>query len=516
MSTGEAELAGGAVPATGDPTAAAARAFELARAGAHSLRRLTVKDRVAHITLLKDVILRRREAIMDRLQEETAKSRSDALLSDIFGVLDCLVWFAEYAPKHLKDRKVRTPIALMGKTSWLWFEPLGTVLIIAPWNYPFYQAVVPIAAAFVTGNSVVYKPSEHSPLEGLIEELLAEAQFAPNWVRIAYGDGRMGAALIDQRPDKIMFTGSTATGRRVMEQAARYLIPLEMELGGKDPMIVFADVNIERAAAGAAWGGLTTCGQSCTSVERIYVQESIYEPFKAALLREVGKLTQAVDRDSGTDIGGMTTEAQVRIVAAQLEDAKAKGAAILTGQQWDGRSRLIPPIVVENLSADMLLMRSETFGPVLPLLRFKTEDEVICMANDCEFGLTASVWSKDLERAKRVSRRLAAGGVSINNVMATEANPGLPFGGIKQSGFGRYKGELGLHTFCNVKSVLVDKDSDKVEVNWYPYTAEKYRLFSELMDVLFSGGGMRNLPRILRAGMKLESYGKAVRRRGRQ
>lgn len=499
-----------------DETASpAVQAFARARGGAQSLRRLSVAERLKYITNLKRIVLARREEIVDRIQKDTGKSRSDALISEIFGVLDNLHYFEAHAGKALRDHKQPTPLALMGKKSLTFYEPLGTILVISPWNYPFYQAIVPIACAVVTGNSVVYKPSEWTPLEGLIEDLLAEAGFAPNWVQIVYGDGKVGSELVAQKPEKIFFTGSTRTGRRILAQAAEHLIPVELELGGKDPMIVFEDANLERAAAGAAWGALTTTGQSCTSVERLYVQESIYEPFKAALLREVRRMKQEIDSDGDADLGAMTTDFQVKIVAQQLAEAKAKGANILSGESWDGTSRLIPPIVIDNVTDEMAIGREETFGPVIPLFPFKTEDEVIRKANDSEYGLTASVWSKDLKRATRVSRALVCGGVSINNVMATEANPALPFGGMKNSGFGRYKGVHGLHAFCNVKSVLIDKDSAKIEANWYPYTREKYRLFTDLTVNLFSDGIVSFIKFAL-AGMKLEGYSKKASKEGRK
>jgi len=497
------------------PVHRASAIFARARAAAESLAGVPVHARLERLARLRKVVLERREAIVDRIQGDTGKSRGDALISEIFGVLDNLAWLESHAAKALHERKQQTPIALMGKTSWTWYEPLGTVLVISPWNYPFYQAIVPIACAFAAGNTVVYKPSEWTPLTGLVEDLLNAAGFDPNWVQVAYGDGAVGAALVEQGPDKIFFTGSTRTGKLILAQAATQLVPVELELGGKDPMIVFDDVDLRRAAAGAAWGALTTTGQSCTSVERLYVQDSIYGPFRQALVDEVARMVQQVDSDGDADVGAMTTDFQVKIVADHVDDARAKGATFLTGADWDGTSKLIPPMVIDGVRDDMLIATEETFGPTIPLIRFSTEEEVVQIANDSPYGLTASVWSKDLERARRVSRALRVGGVSINNVMATEANPGLPFGGVKQSGFGRYKGEHGLHAFCNIKSVLVDKDSAKIEANWFPYTAEKYRLFSAMMVNLFGDSPLR-LARFALAGLSLERYANRVAKRGRE
>lgn len=476
-----------------------------------TVRALSVKDRLDFIRRLRETILAKQEWIVDRIQEATGKSRTDALTSEIFGVLDHLLFLEKYAAKHLAQKKVPTPPVLMGKKSIVRFEPLGTVLVISPWNYPFYQAIVPITSAFVSGNTVAYKPSEYTPLEGVVETVLSDAGFNEGWVHVFYGAGEVGAKLIAQKPGKIFFTGSTATGKKIMAQASHDLIPVELELGGKDPMIVFADANLDRAVAGAAWGALTNTGQSCTSVEKIIVEDAIYDQFRDRLLKEVSRLKLGVDRDGGADIGLMTNDMQTKVVADHLADAEQRGAKVLTGAQWDRKSRAIPPLLFDGVTRDMKVYREETFGPVLPLLRFKTEAEAIELANDTEYGLSASVWSKDLARASRVADAIVTGNVSINNVMITEGNHALPFGGVKNSGFGRFKGEWGLASFSNVKAIMMESNSKKIEANWYPYTPEKYSRFSDLIRAVFGGGGILGFVKFAVAGLKLESYVAKIR-----
>lgn len=478
------------------------------------LRKLSPRQRVNYIANLRHLILARKETIIDRIQQETGKSRSDALISEIFGILDYLEFLEKEAPKALMDKKVKTPIALMGKKSRIYWEPMGTMLIISPWNYPFYQAIVPICTSFVCGNATIYKPSEFTPLKGVVEQLLLDAGFQSDWVQVVYGDGKVGSALIDQRPDKIFFTGSVETGKKIMKQAAEQIIPVELELGGKDASIVFEDANLQRAAAGVAWGALTNLGQSCTSIERVYVQASIYEQFKRELLTQVKRVKQEVDSNGDADVGVMTTLGQVKIIQDQIIDAKNKGAVFLTGNEWDGESKNIPPMIIENVDRCMQIVSEETFGPTIPLIKFQDEAHAVEMANDSKFGLTASLWTADKVRADRVARALDVGGVSVNNVMLTEGNPYLPFGGKKLSGIGRYKGIEGLHGFCNLKSVLIDSNSAKIEANWYPYTQKKYSIFARLTDNAFAHGIMAFI-RFAIYGLKLEGYSNKVGKTGR-
>lgn len=484
--------------------------FALARRAQADILTWEVKKRLEFVSRLKAIIIARQAYILDRIQTDAGKSRTDALTAEIFGTLDHLDYLEKNAVKVLADRKVPTPFALMGKKSKIYFEPVGTTLIISPWNYPFYQAIVPITLAFVVGNAVIYKPSSATPLKGLVEELLQEAGFDPSWIQVVYGPGReLGNRLIDQRPDKIFFIGSQRAGRQIMARASADLIPVELEMGGKDPMLVFEDANLERAAAGAIWGAFTNTGQSCTSVEKLYVQESIYENFKTILVRETQKMTQGTDRDGESDIGPMTTDAQVKVIAEQIKDARKKGATVLTGEDWDGHSASIPPIIVEDSTDEMLLNQEETFGPVLPIFAFHDEAEAIRRANSDEFGLSASVWSADLQRADRVARRMVTGNVSINNVMLTEGNHALPFGGAKKSGIGRYKGEFGFYCFANIKSILVDKNSNKMEANWFPYTRRKFQLFTDLTTHIYSPGILSFFKAAV-SGLKLEGYVKKL------
>lgn len=485
--------------------------FAKAARASERLRQTTIEDRLRGVQKLLDRIVERREEIADMITQETRKCRSDALVSEILGVLDNCEWLVHNAKKILADKKVPTPITLLGKKSRIWHEPLGTVLIIAPWNYPFHIGMTSILAAYVCGNAVIFKPSEITPLQGLFENLFSVDPLLEQSVFIAYGTGVTAQRLIEQKPAKIFFTGSARTGRRILAQAADKLIPVDLELGGKDQAIVFDDVNLTRAAKGVLWGALTNAGQSCSSVERIYVQDGIYDEFVQLLKTEIDKLVINAGDTGNADMGGMTVDFQLDIVRKQVEDARAKGATVLTGGDLvcEGEPFYLPTLIT-GVDDSMLVMQQETFGPLLPVLRFSTEEEVIQLSNASEFGLSASVWTDDKARAERVARKLVCGAVSINNVMLTEGNPWLPFGGTKASGYGRQKGAEGLLGYTRSKSVLIDANSAKIEPNWYPYTQKKYNLFSQLLDALFRSGPWRLVKAAL-VGMKLEAEAKRER-----
>ncbi|MBM3288538.1 MAG: aldehyde dehydrogenase family protein [Candidatus Hydrogenedentes bacterium] len=490
-------------------------AFARARAAFEKVRKMPVADRVRETLKLRAYILQHKEKIVDRIVQETGKSRVDALMADVAQVLSIIEFYSRTAEKHLADEKVPTPLILQGKKSYIHYEPMGVALIVSPWNFPFNLAFVPMITAFVAGNAIVFKPSEWTPLKGLVEEIIDGSGFMKDAITVIYGGKDTGRKLIDQRPAKILFTGSTRAGKQIMEQAAQYLIPVELELGGKDPMVVFDDVDIERAAAGAMWGGLMNCGQTCTSIERVLVHERIHDSFVKALAAKIEKLSHAAERggqpDAGDlDVGHMTAPFQVKKVEELVDDARAKGATIHTGGRREGDSHAYPPTLISGVNNTMRVITEETFGPVITVEKFKTEDEAVRMANDTPYGLSAAVWSNDLARAERVARNIESGNVSINNVLATQGNAALPFGGTKESGFGRYFGPHGLHSFSHIKSVIVD-GGGKIEPHWFPYSKEKYALLSGLLDVLHGKTGLAKMLGLMSIDGKLRALTKKGR-----
>ena len=486
-------------------------AFTNARTALRAHSQLSTKERLAELSKLKQTILAHRSMIIARVMEEVGKCRTDALVAEILGTLDWLNWLEKNAQRLLKPEKVKTPITLLGKQSLLLHEPLGVVLIICPWNYPFHNAITGIAAAFVTGNAVVYKPSEHAPCKGLIEQVLACSSVLQSLVRVVYGAGSLGSALIEQQPAKIFFTGSGPTGSKIMAQASRELIPVELELGGKDPMIVFADAPMARSVAGALWGGFTNAGQSCSGVERLLVEHSVQDRFVDSLVKEAQKLVVRVGDKGDADVGRMTVGFQRDKVIEHVQNALNLGARLRFGAVPSANSLTVQPIILDRVTPAMRVWNEETFGPVLPVMAFTSEAHAIELANDTHYGLCASVFTADPQRALRVASALEVGGVSINNVNMSEGNPGLPFGGAKKSGFGKLRGPEGLLGFTRSKAVLIDKAGSKIEANWYPYTPRKFKLFERFIQALYGPRRLRLLA-IAWHGLRLEAFSQKPRK----
>ncbi|MGG3469919.1 aldehyde dehydrogenase family protein [Neobacillus pocheonensis] len=447
---------------------------------------LPIEERLRYLRRLKDIMVTQMEDTASIIATDTGKVVTEALIADIMPTLDSIDHICKHANKILKRKKVTTPILLVGKKSFIEYMPRGVVLVISPWNYPLQLAMVPMISALATGNTVILKPSEVTPLVGkCIEDLFQKAGFPEGVVQFAHGGKEVGAAFTNGKPDYIFFTGSVRTGKIIQEIAAKELIPTTLELGGKDPMIVFKDAHLERAAKGAAWAAFTNSGQVCMSAERLYVEKNVYPQFISLLKKEILSLRQGTDANA--DVGSMTFPAQIQIVKEQLEDAIQNGAVLETGippEEWKN-DMFLPLTLVTNVNHQMKVIQEESFGPLLPVIPFETEEEAVNLANDTVYGLNASVWSSDRQKARRVASKLISGGVVINDAIITVANHGLPFGGAKQSGIGRYHGDTGLKIFCHEKSIIEDTGRKKSEIHWYPYK-EKYPLFLTLFKSYFN------------------------------
>ena len=443
---------------------------EKARAAFPGWRDAGLEHRLEILGRLGSVILEHGEDYARRISQDTGKPMLDSLLTELITVPLFFNHYRKVAKKVLCRRKVPTPILFPGRKSYVEHFPMGVIGVISPWNYPFNLSVVPVISALIGGNGVVLKPSEVTPITGeLIRELFGQIGLPEGVFQVVQGDGSTGAALVDANIDKLFFTGSVATGRRVMAAAAAKPIPVELELGGKDPMIVCQDANLERAVKGALWGGLVNCGQMCISVERLLVVEAVHDRFVEILQAELGKLRIGPPED-WNDIGPMIFANQIPIVERHVAQAIDAGAQLLTGgKRPDGPGQFYPPTLLTGVTPEMDIYKQETFGPVLPVVKVADEDEAVRLANDHIYGLNASVWAGDRRRGLALASRLECGQVMINDVVASFGQVRLPFGGVKASGFGRYHGDEGLLAFMHTRAIMACSDKAASEPFWFPY-----------------------------------------------
>ncbi len=480
-----------------------ARAVGRARAAQNAWAANSYRDRGRIMMQARRIILKELEEIAQLVARETGKPAAEAISMELTPSLDLMQYFAHKTETLLERERINIGLyGLMGRMSYVVYKPVGVIGIISPWNFPWATPMAEVVMALMAGNAVVLKPSELTPLTALkIKQVLTSAGLPADLFQVVTGDGSTGAALIGAGVDKIMFTGSVATGRRVAEAAGNYLIPVVMELGGKDPMIVLEDANIENAARGAIWGAFANCGQSCSSVERCYVHESIAENFTQAVVAETKRLKQSGDKQG--DLGPMISEQQLRVVERHVYEATARGATALTGGERvpDVPGPFFPPTVVTNVNHEMEIMREETFGPVLPIMTFRTDDEAVRLANDSDFGLTASVWTNNLARGRALAERIDAGTVTVNEVLYTHAIAQTPWGGVKHSGFGRTHGRAGLLELVNAQHIHVNRFPSVPDVWWFNYTPDAGKLFRSLARRFASGSIFQmllTLPQMIR------------------
>jgi succinate-semialdehyde dehydrogenase/glutarate-semialdehyde dehydrogenase len=375
--------------------------------------------------------------------------------------------------------------------------------IISSWNYPLAIPMSQIIPAVAAGNGVLCKTSDFTPECGaLIGKLFGEAGFPVELVTILQGGGEVGQALIEARPDKVFFTGSVFTGKHVAEACARGLLPSVLELGGKDAMVVLADADLDVASSAAVWGSYSNCGQVCLSVERLFVEESVSEEFIRRCVEKTQKLRMGPGSDPGTEIGPLIRPQHVQRMKDLIADAVAKGAKVV----WGGRARpdlganFFEPTVITGVNASMKLFQDETFGPIMAIQVVKDAEEAVARANDTEFALAASVWTRDADRGKELARRLKAGTVMVNDVMSGFAIAEAPHGGCGLSGWGRTHGKAGLLEMVNVKYVDVDWLKGVEKPWWYRYGSELEKAAGAFLK--FEFGGVREKVRNARAAMK--------------
>jgi acyl-CoA reductase-like NAD-dependent aldehyde dehydrogenase len=447
-------------------------------------------ERTKLLYRLRDFLLDEQDKLADILTAETGRPRAEAYGNELFYLCDAIGSWGKKSAGYLKPQSIRPHFLLMkSKRVVSTYAPRGVIGIISPWNFPLTLTLGEAIPALMAGNAVVIKPSELTPLSARFgAEIAAEAGFPENLLQVVIGFGATAEALIDH-VDMIAFTGSVATGRRVMQRAAERLIPVSLELGGKDPMIVLKDAELDRAAGACVWGALMNAGQACTSIERVYVEAAVYQPFVDRVIARVRAIRQGPSKDT-VEIGSMTSEAQLAKVEAQVNEAVARGARVLVGGRRNPNfsGLYYEPTVLVDVDQSMSVMREETFGPVIPILKVRDAEEALNLANDCAYGLGGSVFSANKSAAWRIAERMETGSVCINDTLVNYIIPDAPMGGLKDSGFGFRHGAEGIRKYCRQKTIVIDRLGLKEEFPWYPTSEKKAEQIRHLLRLLCRSG----------------------------
>lgn len=448
---------------------------------------LKVRVRCAYLGRLRRGIARQCEAIAAVIARDAGKPLLDALAGDVLVTLEQIGYYERHAEKILRRRRVGKPFFLFqGARFETHFEPHGVVLVCGPSNYPFQLSVIPMITALAAGNAVIVKCSEHAPSTAkLIEELCRSAQLPQDLVQVVHGGPEEAEALLEAHPDFAFFTGSSQHGQQVAERAARRLIPVALELGGKDASLVFEDCHVDRAVEGIAYGAFSNTGRVCVAVKRVYIQETIFDEFVAKLKARLARLHVGDDADA--DLGVLSRSAQ-DVHLAQVRDALNRGGRLC----FPSKDALAGgPVLLSDVPDDARLVAEETFGPALMVAPFRDEEEAIALANASAFALSSSVWTRDGARARRVAARMSAGSCAVNDAIRVIANPYAPFGGNGKSGYGRYHGEEGLRTFSRIKTVMHVSGRSAQQINWFPFTVQTRIQLARLIRFRHGMAGLR-------------------------
>lgn len=446
--------------------------------------------RARRLRALRAMLVNRLDDIVAVVREETGKPAFEGLTNEVALVGNLLRHYERRAPRLLRARRVSSGILLTKRCIKL-YEPYGVVGVISPWNFPFMLPALPTVSALFAGNAVIVKPSEVTPQSGrLLAALVTEAlPDHPDLVQAVEGDGSVGAALIHSGVDRLVFIGGVSTGRKVLREAADALVPVVLELGANDVAIVCDDADLERAAAGIVWGAMDNAGQCCIGVEHALVHVAVHDRFVDAARRELARL--AIGTGDGAEIGRLTYEPQRRVLDRLVADAVAHGATVercAIPRDDPGADRIYPPTLLLGVTGAMEVSRAEAFGPLLSVRSVRDDEEAIRVTNGGAYGLNPSVWTRDRSRGRRIAERLEAGSVTINDHLINFGLSALPYGGVKQSGFGRLLGDEGLLEFARVKSLAVTRFALRREPYWFPYTERRRRMLTRLARVWYAPG----------------------------
>ena len=486
-------------------------AVERARSAQKKWAQSTFKQRRAVLGHMLDHILAHMDEICTEVVRDSGKTYENALLGEIMTVCNKIRWVMRNGEKCLKPETV-PPGLLLHKRGRIEYRPLGVVACIVPWNYPFQNIFGSLVAPLMAGNAVIVKASEAvawstQRFQRIIDEALLREGFSPDTVQILNGYGETGAALVRSGVQKILFIGSVPNGRRILEGSTVHLTPVILELGGKDPLIVCDDADLEQAVHSALGGCFINLGQNCVASERIIVQDAIYDRFVAEVTQLSRQLRQGPALKPGTvDVGAITSPLQLKLIDELVSDALANGArAVVGGKLPEARNgNFYPPTILVDVKPEMRIAREEVFGPVMLIMRVQNDEQAIALANSGEFGLQSSVMSRDRARAERIAAELEAGGTCINDFGMCYLNQDLPFGGVKYSGFGRMNGRDGLRAYTNPKAVLTDRFTFHVPPKIYPVGPTAYAKARSTIRMLFArrlGDRLSGLVSLLRLSL---------------
>ena len=466
-----------------------------AKVAQQAWRKTSFEERRKVLRKLLAYTVENKDEICLAVQRDSGKTRENALMGEIWPTCEKFRWMINNGEKHLRPERVSSGL-LLHKKAWLEYHPLGILAAIIPWNYPFQNIVNPLIPALMAGNAIVLKPSEwvawsSAKFIDALRKVIEESGHNPDLIQAVYGYGPTGAALARSAVDTILFIGSVHNGRRVVEASAERVVPVVMELGGKDAFIVCDDADLEQAVHSSLAGCYINCGQNCVASERILVYDGIYDAFEKRAAELVREFRQGSSREGVVDVGAIVTPLQLDIIEKAVNGAVAQGARVVTGgkRTLSDKGDYFEPTILADVTSDMDIAQEEVFGPVMLLIRVRDDVDAVKVANGVSYGLSSSVFSKSHTRARKIARELEAGMSSINEFGGvTYMAQDLTFGGVKASGYGRMNGREGLRSMCNIKAVVDDRLPIHQPSRVFPVAEKDYGVFSGVIELIYGRG----------------------------